>query len=38
VQPGFETLRRVLRACGFDICDTLVRVPGANGPDDASRS
>ena len=24
VEPGFSTLRRVLRACGFDISPTLV--------------
>ena len=26
VEPGFETLRRVLRACGFDISESLVPV------------
>ena len=30
VEPGFDTLRRVLRACGFDISDSLVRVAAMN--------
>ncbi|HTK46233.1 MAG TPA: helix-turn-helix transcriptional regulator, partial [Patescibacteria group bacterium] len=26
VEPGFDTLWRVLRACGFDISESLVAV------------
>ena len=28
VQPSFETLRELMRACGFDLETTLVPLPG----------
>jgi transcriptional regulator with XRE-family HTH domain len=36
VEPGFDTLCLLLRACGFDISETLVRVR-ARRPETQSR-